>query len=162
GVTDLKAAVRYYRYNNDSLPGDTDRIFTFGHSGGGAQSALMGATGDSELYNEYLVSIGAAMFDEDGNSLSDAICGAMCWCPITSLDYADAAYEWNMGQYSTEGTRAENTWTSALSQDLAESYAAYINDLQLADEEGEILKLEKSADGIYTSGSYYNYLLSVV
>lgn len=162
GVTDLKAAVRYYRYNNDSLPGDTDRIFTFGHSGGGAQSALMGATGDSELYNEYLVSIGAAMFDEDGNSLSDAICGAMCWCPITSLDYADAAYEWNMGQYSTEGTRAENTWTSALSQDLAESYAAYINDLQLADEEGEILKLEKSADGIYTSGSYYNYLLSVI
>jgi hypothetical protein len=31
-----------------------DSIFTFGMSGGGAQSALVGATGDSELYTPYL------------------------------------------------------------------------------------------------------------
>jgi hypothetical protein len=118
GVTDLKAAVRYVRYNQDVLPGDTDNIFVFGMSGGGAQSAVMGASGDSKLYYPYLESIGAAMYDANGAPISDAISGAMAWCPITSLDYADEAYEWNMGQYVSTGTRADTTWTSALSKDL--------------------------------------------
>ena len=47
GVTDLKSAVTYYRFNGDVLPGDFEKIFTFGHSGGGAQSAIMGASGNS-------------------------------------------------------------------------------------------------------------------
>lgn len=162
GVTDLKAAVRYYRFNSSDLPGNTDSIFTFGHSGGGAQSSLMGATGDSELYYEYLTSIGAAMYDEDGNYISDAVTGTMAWCPITSLDYANEAYEWNMGQYSTTGTRSDDTWTSALSDDLAESFANYINKLGLKDTEGNTLTLEDTEDGIYTSGSYYDYILSVI
>lgn len=162
GVTDLKAAVRYLRYNDAVIPGDTDRIFTFGHSGGGAQSSLMGATGDSELYFKYLESIGAAMYDDNGNYISDAICGAMCWCPITSLDYADEAYEWMMGQYATTGTRADSTWTSALSDDLSQTFAAYINELGLTDENGTVLLLSPSESGVYTSGSYYDYLLSEV
>ncbi len=162
GVTDLKAAVRYYRFNQSILPGDTDRIFTFGHSGGGAQSSVMGSTGDSPLYYTYLKSIGAAMFDKTGAYISDAICGAMCWCPITSLDYADEAYEWNMGQYAATGSRADTTWTAALSDDLAEAYATYINGLGLTDEKGTPLTLEKSSDGIYTAGTYYNYVLSVI
>lgn len=162
GVTDLKAAVRYYRYNQELLPGDTESIFTFGHSGGGAQSAVMGASGDSEDYYTYLMSIGAAMFDENGEYLSDSICGAMCWCPITSLDYADAAYEWNMGQYCEDDSRSDDTWTSALSDDLAEVYAEYINELKLSDEDGNVLVLEESEDGIYASGSYYDYLLTTI
>ena len=56
GVTDLKAAIRYIRYTGDTVPGSVDRIFSFGMSGGGGQSALLGATGDSELYTPYLVS----------------------------------------------------------------------------------------------------------
>lgn len=64
----------------------------------------------------------------------------MAWCPITSLDYADEAYEWNMGQYSTSGTRATSTWTSALSSDMAKVYADYSNDyasdLKYTDAEG--------------------------
>lgn len=162
GVTDLKAAVRYYRYNEELLPGNINSIFTFGHSGGGAQSSLMGATGDSELYYDYLTSIGAAMYDKNGNYISDAICGTMAWCPITSLDYADVAYEWNMGQYSTEDTRSNDTWTSALSDDLAESFASYINKLGLTDENGNTLVLEESTDGIYAAGSYYDYILLVI
>ncbi len=162
GVTDLKAAVRYIRYNADVLAGDTESIFVFGMSGGGAQTAIMGATGDSELYVPYLESIGAAMSDANGNPISDAVLGAMAWCPITSLDYADAAYEWNMGQYASTGTRADETWTSALSDDLAEVYAAYINELGLTDENGNVLTLEASETGIYAAGSYYDYLLAVV
>lgn len=162
GVTDLKAAVRYLRLNNDTIPGDPERIFAFGHSGGGAQSAVLGASGDSELYFDYLASIGAAMYDEDGNYISDAICGAMCWCPITSLDYADEAYEWNMGQYMDSGTRAEGTWTKSLSQDLAAGYGEYLNQLGLKDEDGNALILEQSEDGIYASGSYYDYVLGQI
>lgn len=162
GVTDLKAAIRYYRYNADQLPGDTERIFTFGMSGGGAQSAVAGASGDSELYNPYLMEIGAAMKDNDGNYISDAVCGSMCWCPITSLDYADEAYEWNLGQYASEGTRADGTFTAALSDDMSVKYAEYINQLGLKDKDGNALTLEESETGIYTNGSYYDYLLSVV
>lgn len=162
GVTDLKAAVRYLRYNDAEIPGDTALVFTFGHSGGGAQSSLMGATGDSELYTPYLTSIGAAMVDAEGNALSDAIYGAMCWCPITSLDTANEAYEWNMGQYATTGTRADDTWTSAFSDDLANAFAEYINAASLTDAEGTVLVLESTDEGIYTSGTYYTYLLGEI
>lgn len=162
GVTDLKAAVRYLRLNGDVIPGDPERIFAFGHSGGGAQSAVLGASGDSSLYFDYLASIGAAMYDAEGNYISDAICGAMCWCPITSLDYADEAYEWNMGQYMDSGTRADGTWTKALSEDLAACYGDYLNGLDLRDEEGDALTLEQSENGIYTSGSYYDYVLGQI
>lgn len=162
GVTDFKAAIRYLRYNAENLAGDEDSIFVFGHSGGGAQSAILGASGDSELYTDYLNEIGALMKDEDGNEISDAVKGVMAWCPITNLDVADIAYEWNMGQYATSGTRANSTWTSALSDDLAEAYAKYINELKLKDEDGNVLSLSKSSDGIYISGTYYDYLKSVI
>ena len=157
GVTDLKAAVTYYRFNGDVLPGDSEKIFTFGHSGGGAQSAIMGASGNSELYNPYLESIGAAMVGKDGNTLSNAVEGAMCWCPITNLDTADEAYEWNMGQYA----RTNSSFTSELSRDLSSEYATYINALGLKDPNGNTLTLGQSDSGVYTSGSYYDYMLSV-
>ena len=161
GVTDLKAAIRYVRYNKDVLPGDTDKIVSFGHSGGGAQSAILGASGDSTLYNPYLEALGAAMKDKEGNPISDAPYGTMTWSPITSLDYADAAYEWNLGQFADSNTRAEGTFTQALSQDLAKEYANYINQLGLK-HEGQALTLTESNEGIYTQGSYATYLEGVV
>ncbi|WP_424618470.1 tannase [Abiotrophia defectiva] len=161
GVTDLKAAIRYVRYNKDVLPGDTDKIVSFGHSGGGAQSAILGASGDSTLYNPYLEALGAAMKDKEGNPISDAPYGTMTWSPITSLDYADAAYEWNLGQFADSNRRAEGTFTQALSQDLAKEYANYINQLGLK-HEGQALTLAESSQGIYTQGSYATYLEGVV
>ncbi len=162
GVTDVKAAVRYLRYNDSGLAGDQNQVFVFGHSGGGAQSAIVGASGDSDLYTPYLTTLGAAMTDGDGNQLSDAVTGVMSWCPITSLDEANSAYEWNMGQFATTGTRAEGTWTKEYSNDLAEQFATYINDLNLKDENGNELILTKSAEGIYQSGTYYDAILKVV
>lgn len=158
GLTDLKAAVRYIRYNDDVLPGNTNRIFSYGMSGGGAQSALLGATGDSKLYTPYLKSIGAAMKDKKGNSISDAIAGSMAWCPITSLDIADEAYEWNMGQYFDTDSRSSDKFTSELSDDLATEFAKFINKLELKDKDGNVLKLKKSSDGIYNNGTYYEYI----
>ena len=152
GVTDLKAAIRYLRYCADVLPGDTDSIFTFGMSGGGAQSALMGSTGDSELYAPYLEMIGAVQ------GVSDAVKGSMCWCPITNLDSADEAYEWMMGITRSGLSEEEQT----ISDKLASAFAAYINSAGIKDPGGNVLTLEASEDGIYQAGSYYDYILTVI
>ena len=162
GVADLKAAVRYRRYNSAAVPGDAAKVYVFGHSGGGAQSAVAGASGDSELFAPYLAVLGAATTDTSGKALSDAVAGAMCWCPITSLDSANAAYEWNMGQFASSGTRAEGTWTRAYSQDLAAAFPAYLNGLKLTDSQGKPLTLESSSQGTYLSGSYYDHLVAVI
>ena len=152
GVTDFKAAIRYTRYNADLLPGDMNSIFSLGMSGGGAQSALIGATGNSALYDPYLEAIGAVMTE------SDAVKGSMCWCPITNLDVADEAYEWNMGN-TRSGLSEEN---QAYSDGMALAFAEYINQLGLTDEEGNALTLAESEEGIYQSGSYYDYVKSVI
>ena len=154
GVTDLKAAVRYIRRNAEILPGSTDSIFTFGMSGGGAQSALMGVTGDSALYAPYLTAIGAVT----DAGISDAVSGSMCWCPITSLDSADAAYEWMMG-VTRSGLSAEE---QAISDALAEAFASYINALGLSGPDGKALMLTESENSSYQSGSYYDYIVSEV
>ena len=152
GVTDLKAAIRYIRYCDDFLAGDAESIFTFGMSGGGAQSAVVGSTGDSELYDAYLTEIGAV------EGYSDSVLGSMCWCPITNLDSADEAYEWMMGSTRTDLSEEEQ----AVSDALAEAFADYINEAGLQDEDGNILTLEESEEGIYQAGTYYDYLKEVI
>lgn len=146
GVADLKAAIRYLRYNQGNIAGDTESIFVFGHSGGGAQSAILGASGDSELYDAYLKEIGAVQ------GVSDAVAGVMSWCPITNLDTANEAYEWNLGSSRSDLSEEEQT----LSDTLATAYAQYINELGLKDEDGNVLSLSESESGIYQSGSYYD------
>ena len=157
GVTDLKAAIRFLRYNSALLPGDLNKFYTFGMSGGGAQSCLMGVTGNSNLFNIYLNAIGAAMKDDKGNDLKDNVKGSQCWCPITNLDTADAAYEWNMGQYFSTDTRAEGTFTKSLSNHLAKKYYEYVNALNIKDPNGNVLSLTSINEGIY-----YDYLKSVI
>ncbi|MGN0801014.1 MAG: subtype A tannase [Candidatus Faecivicinus sp.] len=152
GVTDLKAAIRYLRCTAEVLPGNTDRIFSFGMSGGGAQSALLGATGDSTLYEPYLSAIGAV------ENCSDAVLGSMCWCPITNLDTANEAYEWNLGVSRTD---LDETM-QALSDGLADAYTDYINALGLVDPEGTVLTLDGSARGIEDSGSYIEALRALI
>ena len=152
GVTDLKAAIRYLRYSDDVIAGNAERIFVFGMSGGGAQSALVGATGDSDLYNPYLEKIGAVQ------GVSDAVCGSMDWCPITNLDSADEAYEWMMG-ITRSGLSAQE---QEISDALAVSFAEYINQAGIRDQNGNLLLLEESASGIFQAGSYYDYIVNVI
>ncbi len=152
GVTDLKAAIRYLRYTDDVTPEDAEKIFVFGMSGGGAQSALVGATGDSSLYEPYLNAIGAV------SGVSGAVYGSMDWCPITNLDSADEAYEWMMGVTRSGLSEDEQ----AISDAMAEAFSSYINGLGIKDGNGNVLTLEESADGIYQSGSYYDYIVSII
>ena len=122
-------------------------------SGGGAQSCLMGITGNSELYNSYLKENGAVM--EEG--IKDNVKGSQCWCPITSLDTANAAYEWNMCIYYNTNTRADGTFTKLLSEDFAAEFVKYINEIELKDPNGNILKLTDEF-----SGTYYDYVKKII
>ncbi len=154
-VTDLKSAIKYYRYLSAQgvVPGNTDRIFSFGHSGGGAQSAILGACGNSTLYTPYLEALGAK------TDYRDDICGSMCWCPITNLDLGSEGYEWNMGQ-----TRSGLSSTDQnISKALAAAFADYINNLKLKHPStGETLTLSSTSDGYFQSGSYYEYVMEVI
>lgn len=151
GVVDLKAAVRFLRASSANMAGNTDRIFTFGMSGGGAQSAVMGATGNSDLYEPYLEAIGAA-------KTSDAILGSMDWCPITGLDVADEAYEWMMGPTRSGLSEEEQEISDA----MAGAFATYLNEAGIVDESGSMLTLTESDDGIYQAGSYYQRVLQTI
>lgn len=93
-LVDMKAAVRYLRYNKGRIPGNTDKIISNGTSAGGALSALLGATGNSPDYEPYLKALGAADERDDIFASSD-------YCPITDLDHADMPYEWVFGDVHT-------------------------------------------------------------
>ncbi|MBQ9037317.1 MAG: carboxylesterase family protein [Erysipelotrichaceae bacterium] len=151
GVTDLKAAIRYVRYNAGVIPGNMDRIAVFGHSGGGSQCATLGASGDSELYYPYLASLGAA-------TTSDKVNAVMSWCPITSFDTADLGYEWNMGVTRS----ALSSEMQMISDSLASAFAQYVDEMNFTDKDGNVLTLEESDEGIYQSGSYYEYVKDVI
>jgi hypothetical protein len=138
-IVDLKAAVRYVHANKGVIPGDTDRIVSTGRSAGGALSALLGASGDSSLYDSYLDELGAA-------HASDAIYAAAAYCPITDLEHADTAYEWMFGT-TPRGSRLVD---QAVSQKLKETFARYQASLKL---QGTI------NFGTITAENYGEYLL---
>ena len=161
-VVDLKAAVRYLRYNAAALPCDASRTFVFGFGAGGGLSAVLGASGDSSLFEPYLAEIGAITHDAEGEPVSDAVAGSASWCPVTSYDMADAAYEWCQGQYASEDSRADGTWTQLLSRDLAAAYASWVNEMDLRDSDDVQLTLDETETGVYSMGSYAQALLAEV
>ena len=86
-MVDLKAAIRYLKANDGVLPGNSQRIVSRGYSSGGAVSAMLGASGNSPVFESYLKEIGAA-------DTTDDIFIALASAPITNLSSADASYEW--------------------------------------------------------------------
>ena len=142
GLLDLKAAVRYLRYNDALIPGNSERIFTDGTSAGGAMSSLQGATGDAEAYEPYLKAMGAA-------DASDAVYASICYCPITDLNHADMEYEWLYG-CTNAGVRGLDEAQIAISNELAALCPAYINSLGLRDEDGGPVTADNYADYLKT------------
>lgn len=131
GLLDLKAAVRYLRYNDDTMPGSAELIITDGTSAGGAMSALLGSTGNAAVYAPYLREMGAA-------DTRDDVFAAVCYCPITDLDHADMAYEWLYGS-TDKGVRDLSPDQIRVSEELAAEYPAYINSLMLKAPDGTLL-----------------------
>ena len=155
-LVDLKSAIRFLRHNRAVLPGDYDRVISVGMSSGGALSTLLGVTGDNPNYLPYLEAAGA-FIDE-----SDAVFAAQAYCPITDLDHADMAYEWNYrADAHYEPSIANHSgelgaFERALSERLAAGYIDYFNGLGLK-EPASGTALALGADG--RSGSGYDYLL---
>ena len=151
-IVDLKAAVRYLKYNDKVMPGDANKIISNGTSAGGAMSALLGATGDNPDYLPYLKELGAA-------NTSDAIFATSAYCPITNLEHADAAYEWQFcginsyqkrGPMSSQGNAAELQLSEAqikISKELKELFPAYLNSLHLKASNGEVYTLDADGNG---------------
>lgn len=138
-IVDLKAAIRYIRYNQGIIPGNVNRIFSTGVSAGGALSALLGSSGNSHLYDSYLKEIGAA-------DASDNIFGSACFCPITDLEHADGAYEWMYGTIPTK--------SGLVDQELSKQLKAINTGYQTS------LKLQgKNGFGTITTENYDKYLL---
>lgn len=167
GIVDLKAALRYLWFNADSIPGNINRIFSNGASAGGCLSALLGCYDNDAEYAPYLKAIGAA--EADGRLFA-----ASCYCPVTDLEHADLAYEWQfagipdfhrMHMRMDEGGRPQFSAVDgvmsekriALSGELAALFPAYLNSLALVDQNGEDLTLNE--DG---SGSFKEYIIGLL
>lgn len=157
-IVDLKAAVRYLRANDKAMPGDASKIISNGTSAGGALSVLLGATGNSQDYAPQLKALGAADAPDD-------IFAVSAYCPISLLDQADAAYEWQfngvndyqkmdirMLDYKVERKLVPGTLTAEqikLSDALKPLFVPYVNSLGLKDESGRPLTLDKNGNGSF-------------
>lgn len=150
-ICDLKAAVRYLRFNIERIPGDTDKIITNGTSAGGASSSLLGCTGNHPDYEELLSQMGAA-------PAGDHVFASSCYCPITNLDHADMAYEWEFNglndyvRWTPDGTADTRRMTDeqqALSDQLKVLFPAYVNSLNLRDIHTHPLTLDDNGNGSF-------------
>ncbi len=142
GIVDLKAAVRYLRYNDKVLAGDAERIITDGTSAGGAMSSLLGATGNHPTYEPYLRALGAA-------NTRDDVFASIAYCPIIDLSHSDIAYEWLYGGHNL-GIRSLSAAQATISTELAAQFPAYQSSLGLTMPNGTPL----------TDDTYLNYLKS--
>ena len=167
-IVDLQAATAYLHANDSTMPGNANRIITNGTSAGGAVSLLQGAAGNSSDFQPYLQALGAA-------TAATNVYAVSAYCPITNLDAADMAYEWSykgitsfnkvtMGQgelpqANVGGNAAPpqrtiqhvnlNADDVAYSNLLSEHFPEYVNNLQLHDSMGHVLKLDKNGNGTF-------------
>ena len=167
-IVDLQAATAYLHANDSAMPGNANRIITNGTSAGGGVSLLQGATGNSSDFQPYLQALGAA-------TAATNVYAASAYAPITNLDAADMAYEWsyngitsfnkvtmgqgelpqaNVGGNSTPPQRTMqrvnlNADDLVYSKMLSEHFPDYVNNLQLRDSLGRVLKLDKNGNGTF-------------
>ena len=167
-IVDLQAATAYLHANDSTMPGNANRIITNGTSVGGAVSLLQGATGNNSDFQPYLQALGAA-------TAATNVYAVSAYAPITNLDAADMAYEWSykgitsfnkvtMGQgelpqANVGGNTAPpqrtiqrvnlNADDIAYSNLLSEHFPEYVNNLQLHDSMGRVLKLDKNGNGTF-------------
>ena len=167
-IVDLQAATAYLHANDSTMPGNANRIITNGTSAGGAVSLLQGATGNSSDFQPYLQVLGAA-------TAATNVYAVSAYCPITNLDAADMAYEWSykgitsfnkvtmsqgeLPQANVGGNAAPpqrtiqrvnlNADDVAYSNLLSEHFPEYVNNLQLHDSMGRVLKLDKNGNGTF-------------
>ena len=167
-LVDQKAAIRYLRFNKDVLPGDMDKIIVNGTSSGGAIATLLGATGNSEDYSNDLDVMGAAR-------TSDHVFAVSAYAPITNLDHADGAYEWQFNGVNSykatkiikvKGKTVEKPIIGNLSfnekkisNELKHYFPKYLNSLRLKSDDCDFYYLNENGDGNFKE--YIKLLLTI-
>lgn len=158
GITDLKALIRFCRFNKGIIPGNAEKIIAYGTNGGGTKSAILGASGDNDLYSSKLLAIGAIMVNDEGRGISDSVNGTMCTTPTNFLEISEKAYAWSIEQYLNN----KNTEQQEKTIEQASQYANYINQMKFKSEDGSLLYLNKTEKGEYTDGTYNIYMLTEI
>ncbi len=145
-IVDLKAVVRYIRYNADVFPGNENWIIATGCSAGGALAALLAASADNPFYEPYLEAIGAA-------KASDRIFAAAPFCPMLAdhFEYIDSIYEWQFGEKQLPTGQLVDP---KCSKPLASRFEEYLSIVELRDKEGRLITLD-----IYPRYVTENYLI---
>ena len=141
-IVDLQAATAYLHANDSTMPGNANRIITNGTSAGGAVSLLQGAAGNSSDFQPYLQALGAA-------TAATNVYAVSAYAPITNLDAADMAYEWSYNGITSSNKVSMNHDDMAYSNLLNEHFPDYVNNLQLHDSVGRVLKLDKNGNGTF-------------
>ena len=141
-IVDLQAATAYLHANDSTMPGNANRIITNGTSAGGAVSLLQGAAGNSSDFQPYLQALGAA-------TAATNVYAVSAYAPITNLDAADMAYEWSYNGITSSNKVSMNHDDVAYSNLLNEHFPDYVNNLQLHDSVGRVLKLDKNGNGTF-------------
>ena len=157
-IVDLKAAVRYLKHNDAAMPGDANRIVSNGTSAGGALSVLLGASANQPDYEPYLKALGAADAPDD-------IFAVSAYCPISILEQADAAYEWEFNgvddyakidmrqiDFHVERKLVKGVLTSEqkkVSSQLKPLFTGYVNALHLLGPDGRKLSLDAQGNGSF-------------
>jgi hypothetical protein len=139
-IVDLKAAVRYIKHNKGIIPGNVDWIISSGCSAGGGLSSLLGASGNSHMYDSYLKEIGAAEGD-------DSIFGCAAYSPVADLDHADLSFEYVSGEIPLSSGKLAD---QGISKQLKTLFAQYQASLNLKG---------KNNFGTITADNYDKYLL---
>ena len=141
-IVDLQAATAYLHANDSTMPGNANRIITNGTSAGGAVSLLQGAAGNSSDFQPYLQALGAA-------TAATNVYAVSAYAPITNLDAADMAYEWSYNGITSSNKVSMSHDDVAYSNLLNEHFPDYVNNLQLHDSVGRVLKLDKNGNGTF-------------
>lgn len=154
-IVDLKAAIRYLKFNDKTMPGDARKIISNGTSAGGALSVLLGSNGNNPDYASFLKALGAA-------DAPDNIFAVSAYCPITNLEHSDMAYEWQFNGVTSYKKRsfpqAGNAGPSGemipltpeqmmVSAQLKDLFPGYLNGLALKDKAGNMLTLDANGNG---------------
>ncbi len=175
-IVDYKAAVRYIRHNINRIPaGKIDKIISNGTSAGGALSAALGITGNAPEFEPYLEEIGAADASDEIFAASvycpitnlENADKAYEWIFYGENKYYPAMWQLqdiqarrgdkkikvysNSANNPTASTSAVDMTKDEIkiSKILRDAFPNYLNSLNLRDETGKLLTLDKNGNGSF-------------
>lgn len=148
-IADLKAAIRYLRYetNAEKIPGNKEHIWVAGTSSGGCGTSVVCSSGNSPFFDEALKEIGALPGRDD-------VFGAMPSCPVMIRGRGDDAICWERW-----GDLSGNPDADPVNAFFANAFIPYFNGLGL--KAVHATENIKAGDAL-TADNYPEYLMQFI